>query len=72
MDSLSANIAAKNLTLPVLIIHDNQDEDVPIKCAININKHLKNGELMITNGLGHRKILADEIVIEKIINFVKE
>ena len=34
-----------------------------------ISKNLKNNELLITTGLGHRKILGDEKVIEKIVQF---
>lgn len=71
MDSLSAHISAKEIEIPVLIIHDNDDEEVPIKCAIHIHKHLKNGQLMITKGLGHRRILGDQNVVEKVVHFIQ-
>ncbi len=71
MDALSAYIAAKEIEIPVLIIHDNDDEEVPIKCAIHIHKHLKKGHLMITKGLGHRLILGDQNVVEEIIHFIQ-
>ena len=71
MDSLSAYISAKEIEIPVLIIHDNDDEEVPIKCAIHIHKHLKNGQLMITKGLGHRRILGDQNVVEKVVHFIQ-
>lgn len=70
MDSYSAYIAAKEVQIPVLIIHDNDDADVPVKAAYHIHENLKNSELMITNGLGHRKILGDAKVIKKIVSFL--
>jgi pimeloyl-ACP methyl ester carboxylesterase len=59
MENYSASFSAKSVTIPVLIIHDKDDDDVALKAAHNIHKHLKNSTLMITEGLGHRKILGD-------------
>jgi pimeloyl-ACP methyl ester carboxylesterase len=72
MDEYSAYRAASNTEIPILVVHDENDPEVPVKASIHIHKHLKNGELIITKGLGHRKILADHQVIEKIINFIKK
>lgn len=71
MDSYSASRVAKEITTPVLIIHDQQDEDVPVKAAHHIHQNLATSELMITEGLGHRKILGNDAVIKKILNFIK-
>lgn len=71
MDDLSAHMAAREIEIPVLIIHDNDDAEVSVKCAINIQKNLKDGQLMITKGLGHRKILGSEVVLDKILDFLK-
>lgn len=70
MDSYSSYIAAKTTEIPVLVIHDEIDDDVPVKAAFHIHEHLKNGDLMITNGLGHRKILGDNKVIRRIVQFI--
>jgi pimeloyl-ACP methyl ester carboxylesterase len=70
MDSFSAYKAAEKISIPVLVIHDNDDHEVPVKAGIHIHEHLKNGELMLTEGLGHRKILGDPAVIKKIIEFI--
>ncbi|PJJ08024.1 pimeloyl-ACP methyl ester carboxylesterase [Flavobacterium sp. 1] len=72
MNDYSAYKAAETTLIPTLVIHDKNDPEVPVKSGINIHKHLKNGELMLTEKLGHRKILADHQVIEKIINFIKK
>lgn len=71
MDDYSAYKAAEKTKIPILIIHDKDDHDVSIKAAYNIQKHLKNSEIMITESLGHRKILGDDGVIKKIIEFIK-
>jgi pimeloyl-ACP methyl ester carboxylesterase len=71
MDDYSAYKAAERTVIPTLVIHDENDPEVSVKAGMHIYEHLKNGELMLTKGLGHRKILADYQVIEKIINFVK-
>ena len=70
MNYYSASNAAKEVLIPVLIIHDENDEDVNIKAAYNISENLKNSELMITKNLGHRKILGNEKVISKITSFL--
>lgn len=71
MESFSASLAAKSVTIPVLVMHDENDEDINVKAAHNIYDNLKNGEIVITEKLGHRKILGDKNVIEKILNFIK-
>ena len=70
MDSYSAYIAAKQIEIPVLVIHDNDDFEVLVKCAHHIVENLKNGKLMLTNGLGHRKILGNPAVIERTFEFI--
>ena len=70
MDDYSAYKAAEKIEVPVLIIHDKDDDDVSVKAAYNIQKHLKQSEIMITEGLGHRKILGDENVIQKVKEFI--
>ena len=72
MESFSSHLAAHEVDIPVLIFHDRNDKDVNVKAAYNINKHLLYSELVITEGLGHRKILGNEKVINKIKEFLKE
>lgn len=70
MQSYSSYVAATSVHIPVMVIHDEDDQEVPVRCAQHIKKHLSNGELMITKKLGHRKILGDPKVIEKTIHFI--
>ena len=71
MDNYSAYKAASTLEIPILVIHDKNDLEVPVEAGIHIHDHVKNGDLMLTEGLGHRKILGDAHVIQKVIEFIK-
>ena len=71
MDSFSAYLSAKQINIPVLVIHDKDDDEVPVKCALHLHDHLPHGELMITEGLGHRKILGDSKVISRLTDFIR-
>ena len=70
MEDYSGSNAAKDVDIPVLVIHDKDDEDVPYTASVNIDKTLKNSELLLTTSLGHRKVLGDEKVISKIKDFI--
>jgi pimeloyl-ACP methyl ester carboxylesterase len=71
MDNYSAHLAAQQVTIPTLVIHDENDYEVPVFCGKNIHKHLPDGEIFITKKLGHRKILGDKNVIQKTMNFIQ-
>lgn len=70
MESYSGYLAAKTITIPVLVIHDENDYEVPVTASKNIFANLKNADLLLTSNLGHRKILGNKEVIEKTINFI--
>ena len=70
MESFSAYEAAKEVRIPVLVIHDNNDEDIPVSEAHHLAENLSDKEVLITNNLGHRKILGDSNVIAKIVEFL--
>ena len=72
MNYYSASNAAKEVLIPVLIIHDENDVDVNVKAAYNIKENLNISELMITKNLGHRKILGNTEVIKRIVEFIKK
>lgn len=70
MESYSASFAAKSVQIPVLVIHDKNDSEIPVQAATSIKNNLKKGEILITEKLGHRKILGDKKVIETILTFI--
>ncbi len=72
MDYYSASNVAKEVLTPILIIHDENDEEVNVRAAYHISESLKNSELMITKNLGHRKILGNPQVIKRIVEYLKD
>lgn len=72
MENYAAHLAAQSVTIPTLVIHDENDYEVPVQCGKNIFKNLPHGELVLTQRLGHRKILGDDAVLQKTIAFVHD
>ena len=71
MDNLSGAFSAEDVNIPTLVIHDEDDVDVEISSAFEIKNSLKKGELFVTKDLGHRKILGNKKVINKITTFFR-
>jgi pimeloyl-ACP methyl ester carboxylesterase len=70
MEDYATHLAVENIEIPLLIIHDTNDIEVPAFTAHNIHKHAKNSELFLTEALGHRKILGSDEVVAKIVEFL--
>lgn len=61
---------APTMTTPLLVIHDEDDREVPIACGEEIAASWPGATFVRTKGLGHRRILRDEAVIEATVNFL--
>lgn len=72
MDTLSGAVSAEGVKIPTLVVHDEDDVDVNISSAYEIHEKLEDGELYITKGQGHRRILGNLKVIHKIMDFLSE
>lgn len=70
MDNYSGAVSAKGVHIPTLVIHDEHDVDVHISSAYDIVDNLEKGELFITEEQGHRRILGNQKVINRIIDFL--
>ena len=70
VDDFSSSTVAKKIKIPVLVVHDTIDGDVPVSCAYRIRQNLEKGSLLITNGLGHTKILRNNEIVHKSIKFI--
>ena len=55
----------------LLLVHDDNDPEVPITHAFELMKAYPSAKLLITHGLGHTRILRNENVIEKCVSFIK-
>jgi pimeloyl-ACP methyl ester carboxylesterase len=67
---LAIPVAAQQLELPGLVIHDVDDPDVPWTEGEAIAMGWRNAEFVTTRGLGHRAILRDPDVIRQVVAFV--
>lgn len=57
---------------PLLIIHDHNDREVPISDAERLASGRENTQTVFTNGLGHRRILQNDDVLEQIGSFIDQ
>ena len=65
------HIAGK-VKLPVLMIHDQTDRQVPVAEAARSAHMLPDAELIVTRGLGHNRLLADPAGVPAIVDFVSD
>ena len=71
LNDLSSEVQARRIDIPVLVLHDSKDKYVPVSSAMAIRQNLKNGQILMTNDLGHHRIFKDPEVIERIIDFIR-
>ncbi len=68
---LNNSSMVKDITSEGLIIHCEDDIDAPVEDASIIHKNWKNSTLVLTKGLGHRRILKNKAIAQSIIDFLK-
>ncbi len=68
----SAEHIAQFVNIPILVIHDKDDVDVSFENAHTLSNIIKQSSLLITNGKGHRRILRDSEVIQKVVEYVSQ
>ncbi len=71
IDKISGSYNAERTTVPTFVIHDKFDKEVPYTEALQIARKLPNGKLLITEGLGHRRIIRDPEILNLIVDFIK-
>jgi pimeloyl-ACP methyl ester carboxylesterase len=59
-----------NVDADLMLIHDRQDRMVDYTNALEIHDALPHATFIATEGLGHRRVLADEAILAKIVDFV--
>ena len=61
---------SKQIGMDTLIVHCEDDKEALKEIAITLHGDMKNSVLYMTDGLGHRRILRDQKVAEKVMNFL--
>ena len=55
---------------PALLIHDEDDPEIPFAHSVALLHGAPNAALHATRGLGHHRLLADRSVIDRIVEFL--
>lgn len=72
MSQLVADSAfAQRIATPLLIVHDTKDAEVPITNG-HVYAQAPSARLLVTDGLGHRRILRDLHVVDASVRFIGE
>ncbi|WP_254705719.1 alpha/beta hydrolase [Streptomyces vilmorinianum] len=70
---LNATYAPAELDAPVLLFHDETDDMVPLAHSrAAAEAHGDRARLVVTRGLGHRRILADPAVVAEAVRFATD
>lgn len=66
MDEIRADLVVEGKLSRLLVLHDRHDREVPSTDGENVAEAWPQAELALTDGLGHRRILADPAVHRRI------
>lgn len=72
VERLNSRSLGPSLRLPLLVIHDRQDREVPVSDGASVAAAAVDGRLLVTDGLGHRRILRDPGVIAGAVDFLRD
>ena len=70
-EQASMQNSVRELSLPALVIHDEDDTDVPWREGQAVAQAWKNASFIKTSNLGHRRILRDPSTIETAVDFIR-
>jgi pimeloyl-ACP methyl ester carboxylesterase len=70
LERLYAPDLASQLSVPLHVIHDRDDVEVPLASGEQLVAAWPGASLRVTSGLGHRRILKDPLVIGETVAFV--
>jgi pimeloyl-ACP methyl ester carboxylesterase len=63
---------ARDSDIPLMIVHDVDDKEVPYDHAMAIHAMVPSARLIATRGNGHRRIVRDPEVIRQVVQFLHE
>ncbi|MBX7192537.1 MAG: alpha/beta fold hydrolase [Sandaracinaceae bacterium] len=70
LEAMRAPLLAERRTEPLLVVHDRDDKDVPLERGVAIAHAWPGAELVVTEGLGHRRVLHDPAVVSRVVDHV--
>ncbi len=72
IDGLDLAKIAPSLRQPALIVHDLDDEEIPVSDALSVAAAWPGARMLTTNGYGHRRLLVAADVIREVTAFLSE
>ncbi|SFD06304.1 alpha/beta hydrolase [Streptomyces aidingensis] len=67
----SASHRPAGITVPIMVIHDEDDGVVPVDQARHVMRSYPGqADLLLTRGLGHARILSDPGVVDAVVDFL--
>ncbi|MEQ8456467.1 MAG: alpha/beta fold hydrolase [Sandaracinaceae bacterium] len=70
LDAVHGPTLAREIAAPALIVHDRDDREVPLACGEALHGAWTGSRLVVTEGLGHRRLLGDVAVREATRDFL--
>jgi pimeloyl-ACP methyl ester carboxylesterase len=70
MEDMQAFGIAPYMQLPLLVIHDENDKEVPVAVGKGVAASWPGADLIVTKGLGHQRILRDAGVKDSAVSFI--
>ena len=70
MESFDIATFAERITVPVLVVHDSDDVEVPYVNGVRLSE-MFGAPLFTTSGLGHRRVLFAPEVVATVVDFVE-
>jgi len=70
IEEVRAERLASAMQGPLLVVHDENDREVPIACGEAIARAWPKAQFLRTHGLGHQRILRDPETLHAIVSFV--
>ena len=71
-DRLSVVDMLANLAMPIFVIHDCDDREIPFEHGMKISQAIPQAQFLATTGLGHRRVLKDKNVIDLVTQFADQ
>ena len=71
-DQLSVVDMLASLAMPILVIHDCDDREIPFEHGMKISQAIPKAQFLATTGLGHRRVLKDQNVIDLVTQFADQ
>jgi pimeloyl-ACP methyl ester carboxylesterase len=63
-------LALSNVEASILFVHDEQDKEIPVADALSLKDSRDDVRLVLTQGAGHQRILANRIMIRAVKDFL--